>query len=223
MKSELVIKDKPKSNVSEDIRTIRTNLQFTSSQEDSKVILITSSVPGEGKSFIGCNLAAAFAQTGETTLLIDSDLRLGRVHKIFNVSNSMGLSNLLVGKNIVKLAEYIIETDIPNLYVLPRGLVPPNPSELLNSENTKKLIKLVKEKFDHVIFDGVPVNGLPDSLILANLVDRVVIVSAAGYTKIDELNETKKALEKIDATIAGVVMNKAPQTKRGKYSNYYEQ
>lgn len=223
MKNELVIHDKPKSNVSEDIRTIRTNLQFTSSQENSKVILVTSSVPGEGKSFISSNLAAAFAQMGESTLLIDSDLRLGRTHKIFNISNNEGLSNLLTGKNIVKLANYIVETNIPNLYVIPRGTVPPNPSELLNSENTKKLIQLVREKFDHVIFDGVPVNGLPDSLILANLVDRVVIVSASGYTKIDELNDTKKALEKINANIAGVVMNKAPQTKRGKYSNYYEQ
>lgn len=222
MKNELVIKDKPKSNVSEDIRTIRTNLQFTSSQYDSKVILITSSVPGEGKSFISSNLAAAFAQMGESTLLIDCDLRLGRTHKIFNISNSMGLSNLLVGKNIVKLAEYIVKTDIPNLYIIPRGTVPPNPSELLNSENTKKLIQLVREKFDHIIFDGVPIHGLPDSLILATLVDRVVIVSAAGYTSIDELNETKKSLEKVDANIAGVVMNRAPQTKRGKYSNYYE-
>ena len=223
MKNELVIHDRPKSNVSEDIRTIRTNLQFTASQENSKVILITSSVPGEGKSFISSNLAAAFAQMGESTLLIDSDLRLGRTHKIFNISNNEGLSNLLTGKNIVKLANYIVATNIPNLYVIPRGTVPPNPSELLNSENTKKLIQLVREKFDHVIFDGVPVNGLPDSLILATLVDRVVVVSAAGYTKIDDLNDTKKALEKVDANIAGVVMNKAPQTKRGKYSNYYEQ
>ena len=86
MKDELVVRSRPKSNISEDIRTIRTNLQFTSADDESKVLLVTSSVPGEGKSFISSNLAAAFAQTGETTLLIDSDLRLGRVHKIFGVS-----------------------------------------------------------------------------------------------------------------------------------------
>ena len=80
MKDELVVYNKPKSNISEDIRTIRTNLMFTSSQEDAKVLLVTSSVPGEGKSFISSNLAAAFAQTGKSTLLIDSDLRLGRIH-----------------------------------------------------------------------------------------------------------------------------------------------
>ena len=110
MKDELVMQLKPKSNISEDIRTIRTNLQFTSADEESKVILITSSVPGEGKSFISSNLATAFSQTGESTLLIDCDLRLGRVHKIFGVSNDKGFSNLLVGQNIVDCADFIKKT-----------------------------------------------------------------------------------------------------------------
>lgn len=222
MKDELVVYNKPKSNISEDIRTIRTNLMFTSSQEDAKVLLVTSSVPGEGKSFISSNLAVAFAQTGKSTLLIDSDLRLGRIHKIFGISNSKGLSNLLIEKNTIEFAEYIKKSSIDNLYVIPRGTVPPNPSELLNSNNTKKVIEFLRDKFDHIIFDGVPINGLPDSLIMASLVDRVIVVSSANYTKIDELNDTKKALEKIDAKIAGVVFNRANQTKRGKYSNYYE-
>ena len=222
MKDELVVFTRPKSNISEDIRTIRTNLQFTSADGSSKVLLVTSSVPGEGKSFISSNLAAAFAQTGESTLLIDSDLRLGRVHKIFGVSNKKGLSNLLVEQDVVDCSEYIKKTDIENLYVIPRGVVPPNPSELLNSSSAKKIVEFLRENFDHIIFDGVPVNGLPDSLIVAGLVDRVIIVSSVNYTKIDELNDTKKALEKIDANIAGVVLNRTSQTKRGKYSNYYE-
>ena len=222
MKDELVVYNKPKSNISEDIRTIRTNLMFTSSQEDAKVLLVTSSIPGEGKSFISSNLAAAFAQTGKSTLLIDSDLRLGIIHKIFDISNSKGLSNLLIEKNTIEFAEYIKKCSIDNLYVIPRGTVPPNPSELLNSNNTKRVIEFLRDKFDHIIFDGVPINGLPDSLIMASLVDRVIVVSSANYTKIDELNDTKKALEKIDAKIAGVVFNRANQTKRGKYSNYYE-
>lgn len=222
MKDELVIHTKPKSNISEDIRTIRTNLQFTSSDEESKVILVTSSVPGEGKSFISANLAAAFAQTGASTLLIDCDLRLGRTHKIFGLSNEKGFSNLLISKNTVDCADYIKKTSLPDLYVIPRGTVPPNPSELLNSTNAKKVVNFLRKKFDYIIFDGVPVNGLPDSLIVAGFVDRVVLVTSIGYTKIDELNEAKKALEKIDANIAGVVVNRTPQTKRGKYSNYYE-
>ena len=222
MKDELVIQNRPKSNISEDIRTIRTNLQFTSSDEESKILLVTSSIPGEGKSFISSNLATAFAQTGESTLIIDCDLRLGRIHKIFGISNEKGFSNLLVGKNIVDCAEYIKKTSIPDLYVIPRGAVPPNPSELLNSSNTRKVVKFLREKFDHIIFDGPPVNGLADSLVMAGIVDRVAIVTTIGYTKIDELNEAKKALEKIDANIAGIIVNKTQGTKRGKYSNYYE-
>ncbi|CDE95158.1 MAG: CpsD/CapB family tyrosine-protein kinase [Bacilli bacterium] len=222
MKEELVIHNKPKSNISEDIRTIRTNLMFTSSDEESQVILVTSSIPGEGKSFISSNLATAFAQTDETTLLIDCDLRLGRIHKIFGVSNDKGFSNLLASQSVVNCADFIKKTPIPNLYVIPRGTVPPNPSELLNSTNTKRVINFLRENFSRIIFDGVPINGLPDSLIMALLVDRVVLVTAVGYTKIDELMEAKKALEKIDANIAGVVVNRVNQTKRGKYSNYYE-
>lgn len=222
MKEELVIHNKPKSNISEDIRTIRTNLMFTSSDEESQVILVTSSIPGEGKSFISSNLATAFAQTDETTLLIDCDLRLGRIHKIFGVSNDKGFSNLLASQSVVNCVDFIKKTPIPNLYVIPRGTVPPNPSELLNSTNTKRIINFLRENFSRIIFDGVPINGLPDSLIMASLVDRVVLVTAVGYTKIDELMEAKKALEKIDANIAGVVVNRVNQTKRGKYSNYYE-
>lgn len=222
MKEELVIHNKPKSNISEDIRTIRTNLMFTSSDEESQVILVTSSIPGEGKSFISSNLATAFAQTDETTLLIDCDLRLGRIHKIFGVSNDKGFSNLLASQSVVNCADFIKKTPIPNLYVIPRGTVPPNPSELLNSTNTKRIINFLRENFSRIIFDGVPINGLPDSLIMASLVDRVVLVTAVGYTKIDELMEAKKALEKIDANIAGVVVNRVNHTKRGKYYNYYE-
>ncbi len=220
MQSELVIHEKPKSNISEDIRTIRTNLQFTSL--DSKTLLVTSSVQGEGKSFISSNLAVAFAQNGEKTVIVDSDLRLGRLHKIFGTSNRIGLSNLLVNTSVKELPKYIKKTSIDNLYVITRGVVPPNPSELLDSDNLDKLIDFLKTMFDHIIFDGVPVNGLSDSLILANKVDRVILVSACNYTKIEELDNSKKALENIGAKIAGVVMNRAPQNRRGKYSRYYE-
>ena len=218
---ELVIFNRPKSNVSEDIRTIRTNLQFTSNDEESKVLLMTSSIPGEGKSFASANLATAFALNNESVLLIDSDLRLGRIHKIFNVSNKVGLSNLLVEPDVTDCTDFIKKTGVDNLFVIPRGTVPPNPSELLNSSNCRKLIDFLKGQFDHIIFDGVPVNGLPDSLILAGLVDRVIIVASAGYTKIEDLDATKKALEKIDANVAGVILNKTNKVKRGKYSNYY--
>ena len=143
MKDELIVFSKPKSNISEDIRTIRTNLKFTAN-DDAKVLLVTSSVPGEGKSFISANLAAAFAQTGEKVLLVDADLRLGRVHKIFNQSAAKGFSNMLISGTSEDLPEYIKKTTIPNLYIVSRGTVPPNPSELLNSSSCKKLVNIFR-------------------------------------------------------------------------------
>lgn len=222
MKDELIIDSRPKSNVSEDIRTIRTNLQFTSADTESKVLLVTSSNQGEGKSFISSNLAAAFAQTGETVLLIDGDLRLGRVNKIFNLSNEKGFSNLLICQDTIDISKYIKKTKVEDLYVITRGSIPPNPSELLNSSNYESILNVLRTSFDRIIIDGVPVNGLSDSLIMASHVDRVILVCSCNYTNVDELNEAKKALQKVNANIAGVVVNKAPQTKRGKYSNYYD-
>lgn len=223
MKDELVIFTRPKSNISEDIRTIRTNLQFTSADDSSKVLLVTSSVPGEGKSFISSNLGAAFAQTGESTLIIDSDLRLGRIHKIFGVSNKKGLSNLLVEQDVVDYSEYIKKTDVDNLYIIPRGVVPPNPSELLNSKKNKELIKSLKEQFDVIIFDGVPCNGLPDSIIMSTLVDKVLIVSSNSVTPKSVLEATKKSLEQVGAPIAGDVLNNIDKkgSTYGRYYSYY--
>ena len=220
--NEIIIETKPKSIISEDIRTIRTNLQFSSVDQDDKTLLVCSSVPGEGKSFISSNLATAFAQTGLKVLLVDSDLRLGRVHEIFGLSNVDGLSNLLAKKTEVNYATFIKKTPIKNLYVIPRGTVPPNPSELLNSSNTKKMVNALKEVFDIVIFDGVPINGLPDSLIMASVVDRVIIACSAGFTNIDDLSDTKKALNNINANIAGVVVNNTNDKKSGNYTKYYE-
>ena len=221
MKSELVIESKPKSNISEEIRTVKTNIQFISTDENIQTLLITSSGPGEGKSFISSNLACAFAQSDERVLLIDCDLRLGRVHKIFGLSNEKGLSNLLVSRDL-SCKSYLQKTEVNNLYVLSRGTVVPNPSELLNSEKMKSLIEFLKENFDRIIFDGVPINGLPDSLVMATLADRVILVTSCNYTKIDELSQAKKALETVGAKIAGVVVNRVSKAKKNKYYSYYE-
>ncbi len=221
MSDELVVLNKPKANISEDIRTIRTNLKFMSNSGSATTILVTSSIPGEGKSFISSNLGVAFAKTEELTVIVDSDLRLGRIHDVFDVSNKIGLSNMLVEEDVYNYTKYLRKTRIPNLYVIPRGTVPPNPSELLNSSNMESVLAFLKESFDNIIFDGVPINGLPDSLIVADIVDRVVLVAKANTTKLDELNDAKKALEKINASIAGVVVNSVNKSKRGKYYKYY--
>jgi capsular exopolysaccharide synthesis family protein len=224
MSDELVVFAKPKSSISENIRTIRTNLQFTAVNGDLKVILITSSISGEGKSFISSNLAAAFAQTGKKTLLIDCDIRKGRLHKIFDVpDNNLGLSNLLIDDDLVNEAEkYIIETKIPNLSLIPRGTIAPNPSELLESPRAVKLLNNLKQLYDYIILDSGPTIGLPDALILARYADKVIIVSSLNYTPIDMLENTKKSLENVNAKIAGVVVNRVKGSSSSYYSKYYE-
>ena len=219
MKNELIINSDPKSAMSEAIRTLRTNLQFSSIDNELKTILVTSSIPGEGKSFISANLALAFAQTGKRVLIVDCDMRKGRQHKIFDVSNSKGLSNLLID-NINNISEYVHKTSVKDVFLITRGMCPPNPSELLNSEKNKNLVNLLKNKFDIVIFDGVPCNGLPDSIIMSTLVDKVLIVSSDSMTPKNVLDTTIKSLQKVNAPIAGCVLNNV-STKNGKYGKYY--
>lgn len=221
MTKELIVKTRPKSVFSEDIRTIRTNLDFSLSEYDKKVIMITSSLPAEGKSFISSNLATAISQNGNRVLVVDCDLRRGRLHKMFEVSNAQGLSNLISKyTKDIDVKEFVKKTDISKLYVLPRGVIPPNPSELLSSSRFNSIIEDLKQYFDYIILDSAPVNGLPDALILSNVADRVVIVSKYGETSIDALADTKKALENVSANIAGVIVNRIPKSK-SKYGYYY--
>lgn len=225
LKEELVVATNPKEIISEQIRTIRTNLQFTSADEKIKTILITSSIPSEGKSFISSNLATAFAQNNKKVLIVDCDMRKGRVNKIFKISNRIGLSNLLAYKedDEENLEDYVFKTKIDNLYIIPRGKVPPNPSELLNSQKTAKLISLLSEIFDYIIFDGPPVNGLSDSLIMSDYVDRTIVVTSLNSAPIELLESTKKMLTNVNAKVAGVIVNKVPRRKgSGKSYYYYE-
>ena len=217
--NELIVASSPKSSVSEAIKTIRTNLQFSSVDNPVKTLLVTSSISGEGKSFISSNLAVAFAQSGLNVLLVDCDMRCGRQHNIFEIENDKGLSNLLLD-SITKYNSYIKKTKIENLSLLPMGIVPPNPTELLSSEKNKELFKLLSEKYDLVIYDGIPLLELTDSLIMSELVDKVVIVTAYKQIPMELLKDAVKSIEVFKDKIAGVVVNKMPSTK-GKYNNYY--
>lgn len=222
--NELIVKNDPKSNISEDIRTLRTNLQFILNSDSTKVALITSSVPHEGKSFISSNLATALAEAGKKTLLIDGDMRLGRVHEIFKVPNVQGLSNMLAEHKTMGFFNYIIQTNVPNLNVIPRGVVPPNPSELLDSIDMKHLLSYLRDQYDYIIIDGTPIANLPDSLIMAKEVDRTIVTCSSNFTEIDDLQNATKALANINATVSGVILNRVnvkKGKKYGKYGDYY--
>lgn len=222
MKNELIVEQNPKSSVAEALRIIRTNLMFSSADKKVKTVLITSSVSGEGKSFTSANLAIAFAQNGSNVLLVDCDMRNGRLHRMFNVTNDKGLSNLLLGNVEKEYKEYIKNTYIHKLDILTSGIVPPNPSELLGSKKNKKLVEILRSEYDYIIFDGTPVGGLTDSLIMTKYVDKVAVVCAVNYTKKEQLIETKKTLLNVGADIAGVIVNKVPDVNTHYYSYYVE-
>lgn len=219
MNHDLVVATSPKSIISEGFRTLRTNLQFSTIDGDLKTIAVVSSMQGEGKSFTSSNIACAFAQAGEKVLLIDCDMRRGRLHKVFNASNEKGFSNLLID-SIRNYPEYIKKTEIKNLSLLPMGTVPPNPAELIASEKNRKLLEIFKENYDIIIYDCVPVTGLTDSLIMAKLVDATVVVASAKLTPLELLQNTKKSLLNVGANIAGVVLNRI-ETEGSVYANKY--
>ena len=219
---ELIVNKNPKSSVAEAIRVIRTNIQFSLKLKKGKMILVTSSVKGEGKSFVSANLAVSFAQKNLKVLLVDCDLRLGRLHQIFKVNNKNGFSEMLVNDEGKRYKKYVKETKIENLFFISRGMVPPNPSELLDSPNIAKFLEKIQNDFDVIIFDGTPIHGLTDSLVFTKYVDKVVVVSAAHYTKMNLLEDTVKNLQNLAVDIAGVILNKVPIVASSSYySEYY--
>ena len=216
MKRELIVQRTPKSPIAEVFRTLRTNIQFMNSKKSLKTLLITSTMPGEGKSWVTANLAITFAQAGKKVVIIDADMRKGRQHVMFGIENKMGLSNFLsgldeLGRNEnLDILKYVKATEVQNLYLIPAGNVPPNPSELLASEATINMIEKLKEIFDFVIFDGTPSLLVTDALILSRLVDSTVVVTEHNTTKKENLAKVKKDIENVGGKIAGVILNKVP-------------
>ena len=218
--SELIVEKSPKAIVSENIKSLRTNLQFTVIDKELETILVTSTNASEGKSFISANLAISFAQAGKRVLLVDCDLRKGRLHRLFGIPNTGGLSNLLTG-DLRSLGKYVRTTKVKNLDLITCGTYPPNPSELLASQKNKRLVKILSEHYDIVIFDGAPIGGLTDSVILASLVDETLLVVKDGVTTRGDLKAAGESLNKVGARVAGVVFNMVNRKGTHYYNNYY--
>lgn len=227
MKKELIAQMNPKSPISEVFRTLRANIQFMNTKKSSRLILVTSTLPGEGKSWISSNLAVTFAQAGKTVLLIDSDMRKGRQYVIFDVPPKPGLSNYLSGigmeetENINDIENYIQETEIDNLYVMPAGDIPPNPSELLISTKMNKLLKELSEKCDIVIIDGTPCELVTDSMVLTRMVDSTIVVTAYKQTKKDSLRKIVDNIKDVGGKNIGIVLNKIPISSKKYDETYY--
>lgn len=228
MKKELIAELDPKSPISEVFRTLRTNIQFMNTKGKLKTILVTSTFPGEGKSWVASNLAVTFAQAGKKVVIIDADMRKGRQYSIFGVSPIPGLSNYLSGIGMdedeeLDIVDFVQETEVDNLFIIPAGNIPPNPSELLISPQMVDLLDQLKELCDIVILDGTPNELVTDSLILARLVDSTVIVTASKETKKENLRRAITNIQNVGGKIAGVVVNKVPiAAKKYEQSYYYD-
>lgn len=221
MKNEIITHEDPKSPISEVFKTLRTNLQFMSNKKDGTIsLLVTSTMPGEGKSWVSSNLGTAFAQTNKKVILIDSDMRKGRLHSIFETKIFPGLSNYLADESS-KIKDYIIPTEIENLSIIPAGNVPPNPSELLSSEKMLKGLEDLQKMFDVIIFDSTPCMLVTDAIIISRIVDATIIVSSHKSTKIENLKEVQKNIENVGGKIAGVIINKVPVSLKKYKSKYY--
>ena len=216
---ELVTFGHPKSMLSEAYRNIRTSILLSFSERPPKIIAISSPNPAEGKTTTVINTAIALSQTGAQVIIIDSDMRKPRIHKIFNnEENGIGLSNFLSGST--DLDSTIKRSDIPNLFYIPSGPIPPNPSELIGSKLFKNMMESLGERFDHIILDSPPVLGFADTAILSTSVDGVILVVLGGKTPRETLQHAKEVLHQVNAKILGVVINRI-DIQRSDYGYYY--
>ena len=210
----------PKSPIAENYRTVRTALRFATVGIEHPLIVITSSVPQEGKTTTTVNLAITFAQAGYRCLLVDADLRRPSVHSVFGFGREPGLVNVLIGE--LPLEQACRPTGIANLEVLTCGPIPPNPSELLGSERTRELLQHLRQQYDIVLIDTPPVISVTDALVLAPVASVYLMVARANETRIDALVKARELLERVGARIIGVVLNEFDVTTTyGSYYRYY--
>lgn len=209
-----------KTTVSEAFRSLRTNLQFTSVDRKVKSILITSSLPNEGKSTIIKNLAYALAMTGVKVIVVDCDLRNPTVHQMFKIPNMGGLTNIIVEDD--RYEKYVIsDKEFDNLGIITSGPIPPNPSELIGSNRMKSFLDKLKENYDYVLLDAPPVLLVTDPTVLAPVVDGVILVIQANKTEIEATKRAKEILTNVKANILGAVLNKVKEQRSGYYYYYY--
>lgn len=224
---ELISHLNPKSYISEALKTVRTNILYTTSISKRKSILITSPKQEEGKTWISNNIAVSFAQAKKKTIIVDCNLRKKQDIEEFNIKNEKGLSSCINKitkdkiENVGIIGQYIQETQIPNLHILTNGIIPPNPSELISSNNMKRLIATLKYMYDIVILDSTPCLEVSDSVALSSMVDNTILVVESKKTKINEVKRAKKSIEDVDGKIAGVIVNKKKFSKSGYYGKNY--
>lgn len=215
----LITVTRPNSVVAEQFRSIRTNIQFSMIDKDLKTIIFTSSGPYEGKSTVAANIAAVFADQGKKVCLIDADMRKPTVFRTFSVQNTVGLSSLISSRStkIVDVVQYVEDADLD---IISSGPIPPNPSELLNSNRMDEIIKELEEIYDIVLFDMPPIVSVTDAQVMATKTDGVVFVIRRNIAHTEDVKQAKELLDMVHANVLGVVFNGA-EKKTDRSYNYY--
>ncbi|MGL4331143.1 MAG: CpsD/CapB family tyrosine-protein kinase [Clostridium sp.] len=209
-----VMEKAPKSIDAEAYRSLRSNIEYSSFDDEYRVIVVTSSVPGEGKSTTSGNLAIALAQSGNSVLLVDCDMRKPSIHKMFKISNAAGTAELLLRK---KLFEEVANKYNENLTIITAGKIPPNPSEMLASRAMTAFIEEMKKEFKYIILDTPPLQAVTDAQVLSTKADGVLLVVRAGSTKREMVFNSVDLIKKVQGKVIGTVLNGVENKK----NNYY--
>lgn len=217
--SRIISIKNPKSPIAEAYRGIRTSIEFSNLDKNLQVITVTSSMQNEGKSTVLANLAVSFANLDKKVLIMEGDLRNPSVHRMFNISNIKGLTDILLQNKV--FADCVHCTDVKNLHVLTCGAIPPNPSEMLSSKKIRDFIESLREYYDYVFIDAPPIGIVTDAGIISTYTDGCIFVVGAGDADIEMAKVSKERLEKVGANILGVVLNKFESSGASGYYNYY--
>jgi tyrosine-protein kinase len=207
------------SSIAEAFRKLRTNLQYLAVDDPPRVIVVTSSMPNEGKSTTAINIALALAEAEHNVVLVDGDMRRPMLHKYLDLVGTVGFSTVLSGR--ASLSDALQKTSFPGLTVLTSGAVPPNPSELLGSLSAKKLLSELRADFEYVIVDSTPLLAVTDAALLATSADGVLIVARFGQTKRDQLSHAIESLKDVGAAVVGAVFAMVPARGKSSYSYSY--
>jgi succinoglycan biosynthesis transport protein ExoP len=204
----LIVHSHPKSRRAEAFRQLRTNVEFVQAAQGGKSLVVTSAIPGDGKTTTICNLAIALAQSGKRVLLIDCDLRKPKVARYLGLEGTFGLTSILIGK--AKLEDVLHRWGKVDLHVLPAGKIPPNPSELLGSLAMSNLLKQLEEHYDVILLDSAPLLPVTDAAVLTRLAGGVALVVSVGKTTKPQLRAALGHLQGVDGALLGFVMNRIP-------------
>lgn len=213
---------KPNSYVAECYKMLRSNVNYLSVESQNRVIMFTSSTAEEGKTTSVSNLAVSLAKDGKKVLLIDADLRRPKIHILFNLQQYPGLTNIFFKKvNFMRVINKI--NAMPNLDILTTGILPPSPDELLGSQIFLEFIKMIKDRYDFILFDSPPVLVVSDAIILSKIVDEVILVAAIKQTKIQSLKNAEVMLKQVDANLVGMILTKGQIKKNDSMNHYYNE